>query len=62
MTLERSAIVTGMWRRQSLGIFVKNFRDTDASFEEKLRETVANQYTKIRTGSTCCGHPGQPGC
>ncbi|MGH7685571.1 MAG: hypothetical protein ACREN2_01940 [Candidatus Dormibacteria bacterium] len=51
-----------MPRRPSIGIFLKNFRESDASFEEKLRETVANQYTKIRTGSTCCGHPGQPGC
>lgn len=55
-------MVRAMPRRPSIGIFLKNFRESDASFEEKLRETVANQYTKIRTGSTCCGHPGQPGC
>ena len=28
----------------------------------KLRMTLANNWTKIRTRRNCCGHPGQPGC
>jgi hypothetical protein len=41
---------------------IQNWRQSDASLPEKLREALANQATKIRTGSPCCGHPGQPGC
>ncbi|MBV8527359.1 MAG: hypothetical protein JOZ75_03500 [Candidatus Dormibacteraeota bacterium] len=48
--------------RIGLHIFIQNWRDSDASLPEKLRETVANQLTKVRTGRPCCGHPGQPGC
>jgi len=28
----------------------------------KVQRLVANNWTKIRTRSTCCGHPGEPGC
>ena len=28
----------------------------------KLRLFVRNMWTRIRTGSTCCGHYGEPGC
>jgi hypothetical protein len=28
----------------------------------KLGRVLANNWTKIRTLSDCCGHPGQPGC
>jgi hypothetical protein len=28
----------------------------------KVQRLVANNWTKIRTGSTCCGHPGEPEC
>ena len=28
----------------------------------KIRLVIANNWYKIRTGSQCCGHPGQPGC
>lgn len=28
----------------------------------KLKRVVANNWTKLRTRSSCCGHPGEPGC
>ncbi|UCH87014.1 MAG: hypothetical protein JSU97_01010 [Dehalococcoidia bacterium] len=28
----------------------------------KVRRLVANNWTKIRSRSSCCGHPGEPGC
>jgi len=28
----------------------------------KVQRILANNWTKIRTRSTCCGHPGEPGC
>ena len=29
---------------------------------EKLRLAFRNTGIKIKTHSTCCGHPGEPGC
>jgi hypothetical protein len=28
----------------------------------KLERMVVNNWTKIRTLSNCCDHPGEPGC
>jgi hypothetical protein len=28
----------------------------------KLRRLLANNWTKIRKRSRCCGHSGEPGC
>ena len=28
----------------------------------KVQRLVANNWTKIRTRSRCCGHHGEPGC
>jgi hypothetical protein len=42
--------------------FFTNFRTYDAPFMTKLRLAVRNNVTKIRTKSSCCGHPGEPGC
>lgn len=28
----------------------------------KLRLAARNTWIKVSTGSTCCGHPGEPGC
>ena len=28
----------------------------------KLQRILANNWTKLRNRSTCCGHPGEPGC
>jgi hypothetical protein len=29
---------------------------------QKLERIVVNNWTKVRTLSNCCGHPGEPGC
>ncbi|HZK48066.1 MAG TPA: hypothetical protein VFD74_00470, partial [Thermoleophilia bacterium] len=31
-------------------------------FSRKVYLVLRNNWIKIRTGSTCCGHPGEPGC
>jgi len=49
-------------RRPSLGAGWANFRDYDAPLAEKLRLVVANNLFKVRHGTACCGHHGQPGC
>jgi len=28
----------------------------------KIQRLFANNWTKVRTRSNCCGHPGEPGC
>jgi hypothetical protein len=28
----------------------------------KLQRILVNNWTKIRTRSNCCSHPGEPGC
>ena len=28
----------------------------------KMQKLVANNWTKLRNRSNCCGHPGEPGC
>lgn len=53
-------------RRPSLGDivsnFVSNFTSYRAPLPTKLRLTLANNLTKLRSGSHCCGNRGQPGC
>jgi len=46
----------------SLRALVGNFHDYHADVLTKVRLTVTNTLTKVRTRSPCCGHPGQPGC
>lgn len=48
--------------RPSLGHLVSNFRSYRAPLSTKLRLTLANNLTKLRSGSSCCGNRGQPGC
>ena len=31
-------------------------------WRRKLSLLVRNEWRKVSTGSTCCGHPGEPGC
>jgi hypothetical protein len=31
-------------------------------FHVKVSKLVKNLWTKVSTGSTCCGHEGEPGC
>jgi len=28
----------------------------------KIQRLIANNWTKVRTRSSCCGHRGEPGC
>jgi hypothetical protein len=42
--------------------FFSNFANYDAPFATKVRLALANNWRKMRTGSSCCGNLGQPGC
>jgi len=42
--------------------FFSNFASYDAPFATKVRLALANSWRKMRTGSSCCGNLGQPGC
>jgi hypothetical protein len=42
--------------------FLRNFRDYDAPFAEKMRLAVKNRWRSTGHLRPCCGHPGQPGC
>ena len=48
--------------RPSLRDTIANFRTYDAPFADKVRMALANNLKKMRTGSSCCGNHGQPGC
>ena len=43
-------------------VFLTNFSSYDAPFSSKVRLVLANTWKKVRTGSSCCGNHGQPGC
>jgi len=51
-----------MAKRPNLGNFITNWSTSDLPFLEKLRVAARNNLIKARTGSPCCGHPGEPGC
>lgn len=48
--------------RQSPRHVFDNLKNYEGSLASKMRLLVKNQMIKARTGSTCCGHPGEPGC
>ncbi len=48
--------------RPNLGSLFNNFRTYDAPFHVKLRLAFRNTLIKIRSGSSCCGNYGEPGC
>jgi hypothetical protein len=50
-----------MVRRPSLSAFWTNMR-VPMPWPRKLRLLLRNNWLKIRTGSNCCGYPGEPGC
>jgi hypothetical protein len=41
---------------------IDNWRRSELPFSEKLRLSMRNTFTKLRNRSSCCGHPGEPGC
>jgi hypothetical protein len=48
--------------RPSLRSFVKNFSAYEGSPSTKARLALRNTLKKVTTFSSCCGHPGEPGC
>lgn len=46
----------------SMRDFFANWSASDAPVGRKLRQVVRNNAIKLRTGSRCCGHHGEPGC
>lgn len=48
--------------RPSLRNARTNWRESGLSFLTKLRLTMRNNWTKLRTRRDCCGNPGEPGC
>ncbi len=47
--------------RGSLSATLQNLRQP-MPLRLKLRLFLRNEWTKVRTRSDCCGHPGEPGC
>ncbi|MDQ3810663.1 MAG: hypothetical protein M3336_10265 [Chloroflexota bacterium] len=47
--------------RPSLGNSLANLRQP-GSLTWKLERYTANMLARLRRRSTCCGHPGEPGC
>ena len=45
----------------SRSAFVRNLRKP-MPLGKKLRLVARNQWIKISTLRSCCGHPGEPGC
>jgi hypothetical protein len=41
--------------------FLRNLRQP-MPLGRKIRLVVRNNAIKFKTASTCCGHPGEPGC
>lgn len=48
--------------RASTRAGMDNWRQSRLPFGEKLRLAMRNNLTKLRNRSSCCGHPGEPGC
>jgi hypothetical protein len=42
--------------------FFNNFNDSDLPLLTKIRLAAKNTAIKARTGSSCCGNHGEPGC
>jgi hypothetical protein len=48
--------------RPTLRAFFTNWRESPLPFHRKLGVALANNWRKLRTGKSCCGHFGEPGC
>ena len=46
----------------SFRALITNFREYDAPLATKIRLALRNTAIKLRQRSSCCGHPGEPGC
>jgi hypothetical protein len=47
--------------RQGLRNSITNWNQP-LPFRVKVSKLVRNLWIKVSTGSTCCGHEGEPGC
>lgn len=45
----------------SASAYIRNLRKP-MSLSRKLRLIARNQWVRVTTRGTCCGHPGEPGC
>lgn len=48
--------------RPSLRAAFSNWRTSKLPFFAKMRVTLRNNWTKLRTRQNCCGNLGEPGC
>lgn len=48
--------------KPSFGNSITNWRESELPFFTKLRLSLRNNWTKLRTRQNCCGNNGQPGC
>ena len=42
--------------------FFANWQRSDEAIFTKVTKSIKNNWQKLRTGSTCCGNHGEPGC
>lgn len=51
-----------MAKRPSPRAFFSNWKDSDLPLTGRAAAAVRNNLKKLRTGSSCCGNYGEPGC
>lgn len=42
--------------------FLANWGRSDDPAITKVAKSIRNNWTKVKTRSTCCGNHGEPGC
>lgn len=42
--------------------FFANWSRSDDPALTKVKKSIRNNFKKLRTGSSCCGNHGEPGC
>ncbi len=47
--------------RRGIGVYLTNLKQP-MPLGRKLRLLARNNWIRLTTPSTCCGHPGEPGC
>lgn len=49
-------------QRPSPNAFLINWKESNAPLHKKLAMLIKNNWIKLRTAKSCCGHPGEVGC
>lgn len=49
-------------KRPSGSAILSNWKNSDASFGEKIKMAARNNFIKIKTAKNCCGNHGEVGC